>query len=81
MYYKDCHGKRKGGQTMLFPMVTQGKNELACGSYNEDNSRRELAFAIVMLDYPLSILALGDLWLPFNHCFQLLHETLQRKTY
>nr|KYP54465.1 Putative AC transposase [Cajanus cajan] len=46
----------KGGQTMLFSKVLgRGKKELACGSYNEENARRELALMIILHEYPLSI--------------------------
>nr|KYP41519.1 Putative AC transposase [Cajanus cajan] len=38
----------KGGQTMFFSKVLGlGKKELACGSYNEENARRELALMYI----------------------------------
>nr|KYP65073.1 Putative AC9 transposase [Cajanus cajan] len=41
---------------MLFSKVLgRGKKELACGSYNEENARRELALMIILHEYPLSI--------------------------
>nr|KYP56873.1 Putative AC transposase [Cajanus cajan] len=41
---------------MLFSKVLGcGKKELACGSYIEENARRELALMIILHEYPLSI--------------------------
>jgi len=46
------------------PKVVQGKQELGTRTYDVDNARKELAKAIVMHEYPLSlwiILVLGDI--------------------
>ena len=43
------------GQTFLKPKFVHGKQELATGTYDADNARRELANAIIMHEYPLSI--------------------------
>ncbi|KHN22193.1 Putative AC9 transposase, partial [Glycine soja] len=51
---KRLHDKGKG-QTFLIPKVTQGRQELAARSYNEENARKDLACAIIMHEYPLSI--------------------------
>lgn len=47
--------KAKKGQTFLMPKSLQGKQELGVGTYNAENSRKELACAIIMHEYPLSI--------------------------
>lgn len=51
---KRLHDKGKG-QTFLIPKVTQGRQELTAGGYNEENARKDLACAIIMHEYPLSI--------------------------
>ncbi|KAL5191840.1 Zinc finger BED domain-containing protein RICESLEEPER 2 [Glycine soja] len=51
---KRLHDKGKG-QTFLIPKVTQGRQELTAGGYNEENARKDLACAIIMRGYPLSI--------------------------
>ncbi|KAF1869298.1 hypothetical protein Lal_00018390 [Lupinus albus] len=43
------------GQTFLLPKALQGKQELGVGTYDAENTKRELANAIIMHDYPLSI--------------------------
>ncbi|CAI8582992.1 unnamed protein product [Vicia faba] len=43
------------GQTFLMPKSSQGKQELGVGTYNTENSRKELACARIMHEYPLSI--------------------------
>ena len=43
------------GQTYLMPKVVQGKQELGTGTYDADNARKEFAKAIIMHEYPLSI--------------------------
>ena len=40
------------GQTFLTPKVVQGKQELGAGTYD---AREQLAKAIIMHEYPLSI--------------------------
>ena len=53
--HKKLHdNKTNKGQTYLVPK-SQGKQELGIGSYNAENSRKELATAIIMHEYPLSI--------------------------
>lgn len=56
---KKCIQKRLNDngkvQTFLIPKVTQGRQELTAGSYNEENARKDLACAIIMHEYPLSI--------------------------
>ena len=37
------------------PKVVQGKQELGTGTYDADNVRKEFAKAIIMHEYPLSI--------------------------
>jgi len=44
---KRLHDKGKG-QTFLIPKVTQGRQELTVGSYNEENAKKDLACAIIM---------------------------------
>ncbi|KAH1239115.1 Zinc finger BED domain-containing protein RICESLEEPER 2 [Glycine max] len=51
---KRLHDKGKG-QTFLIPKVTQGRQELTTGGYNEENARKDLACAIIMHECPLSI--------------------------
>ena len=53
-FRKRLHDKGKG-QTFLIPKVTQCRQELTVGSYNEENERKDLACAIIMHEYPLSI--------------------------
>ncbi|XP_019459792.1 PREDICTED: zinc finger BED domain-containing protein RICESLEEPER 3-like [Lupinus angustifolius] len=43
------------GQSFLMPKASQGKQELRVGTYDAKNTKRELANAIIMHDYPLSI--------------------------
>lgn len=43
------------GQAFLKPKVVQGKQELGAGTYDTENARGELAKAIIMHEYPLSI--------------------------
>ena len=43
------------GQTFLTPKVMQGKQELDAGTYDAECAREELAKAIIMHEYPLSI--------------------------
>ncbi|KAH1202763.1 Zinc finger BED domain-containing protein RICESLEEPER 3 [Glycine max] len=43
------------GQTFLTPKVVQGKQELGAGTYDAERAREELAKAIIMHEYPLSI--------------------------
>ncbi|XP_028183998.1 zinc finger BED domain-containing protein RICESLEEPER 4-like [Glycine soja] len=65
---KRLHDKGKG-QTFLIPKVTQGKQELTAGGYNEENARKDLACSIIMHEYPLSIV---------NHVgFRIFLATLQ----
>lgn len=45
----------KKGQTFLMPKVIQGKQELGTGAYDAENARKELANAIILHEYPLSI--------------------------
>ncbi|KAJ1440119.1 putative zinc finger BED domain-containing protein RICESLEEPER [Sesbania bispinosa] len=47
-------GKQKG-QPVLLTKMTQGRPELVAASYDPDNARKELGCAIIMHDYPLSI--------------------------
>nr|KYP73344.1 hypothetical protein KK1_005964 [Cajanus cajan] len=42
-------------QTFLMPKVMQGKQELGTGTYDAENARRELAYAIIIHEYPLAI--------------------------
>jgi hypothetical protein len=54
--HKKIHdNKTKKGQTFLVPKNLQGKQEIGVGTYNAENSRKELACAIIMHEYPLSI--------------------------
>ena len=48
-------GKTDKGQTFLTPKTLQGKQELCTWIYNAENSRKELAHAIILHEYPLSI--------------------------
>ncbi|KAH1221104.1 Zinc finger BED domain-containing protein RICESLEEPER 2 [Glycine max] len=43
------------GQTFLIPKVIQGKQELGAGTYDAERAREKLAKAIIMHEYPLSI--------------------------
>nr|KYP69927.1 Putative AC transposase [Cajanus cajan] len=43
------------GQTFLMPKVMQSKQELGTGTYDVENVRRELAYPIIMHEYPLAI--------------------------
>jgi len=43
------------GQTFLTPKVMQGKQEFGAGTYDAECAREELAKAIIMHEYPLSI--------------------------
>ncbi|KAF1877758.1 hypothetical protein Lal_00038067 [Lupinus albus] len=43
------------GQSFLLPKALQGKQELGVGTYDAENTKRELANAIIMHDYSLSI--------------------------
>ncbi|KAF1870898.1 hypothetical protein Lal_00030209 [Lupinus albus] len=43
------------GQTFLLPKALQGKQELGVGTYDAENTKRELTNAIIMHNYPLSI--------------------------
>lgn len=43
------------GQTILTPRSMQGKQELSTGIYDAENSKKELAHAIILHEYPLSI--------------------------
>lgn len=53
--HKKLHeNKTNKGQTFLMPKG-QGKKDLGIGTYNAENSRKELASAIIMHEYPLSI--------------------------
>lgn len=47
--------KGKKGQTFLMAKVMQGKQELGTRTYDAENAREELANAIIMHEYPLSI--------------------------
>ncbi|KAJ1391937.1 Zinc finger, BED-type [Sesbania bispinosa] len=47
-------GQNKG-QPVLLTKMTQGRQELVAASYDPDNARKELGCAIIMHDYPLSI--------------------------
>ncbi|KAJ1418042.1 Zinc finger, BED-type [Sesbania bispinosa] len=47
-------GQQKG-QPVLLTKMTQGRPELVAASYDPDNARKELGCAIIMHDYPLSI--------------------------
>ncbi|KAF1874153.1 hypothetical protein Lal_00041598 [Lupinus albus] len=44
------------GQSFLLPKALQGKQELEVGTYDTENTKIELQNAIIMHDYPLSIL-------------------------
>ncbi|XP_020238721.1 zinc finger BED domain-containing protein DAYSLEEPER-like [Cajanus cajan] len=65
---------------MLFSKVLGcGKKELACGSYNEENARRELALMIILHEYPLSIVDhIG--FIRFVAAIQPLFQLLSRNT-
>ncbi|KAF1864497.1 hypothetical protein Lal_00021920 [Lupinus albus] len=43
------------GHSFLFPKASQGKQELGVGTYDAENMKKESANAIIMHDYPLSI--------------------------
>ncbi|KAJ1406851.1 putative zinc finger BED domain-containing protein RICESLEEPER [Sesbania bispinosa] len=47
-------GQNKG-QPVLLTKMTKGRQELVAASYDPDNARKELGCAIIMHDYPLSI--------------------------
>jgi hypothetical protein len=47
--------KSDKGQTFLTTTSLQGKQELGIGSYDAENARKELAHAIILHEYPLSI--------------------------
>jgi len=53
MHHKIHDNKTNKGQTFLIPKSLQGKQEIRVGSYNAENSRKELACAITMHQYPL----------------------------
>ncbi|KAF1898872.1 hypothetical protein Lal_00018993 [Lupinus albus] len=44
------------GLSFLFPKASQRKQELGVGTYDAENTKKELANAIIMHDYPLSIM-------------------------
>ncbi|KAJ1376472.1 Zinc finger, BED-type [Sesbania bispinosa] len=46
---------QKKGQPILLTEMTQGRQELVAVSYDPDNARKEFGCAIIMHDYPLSI--------------------------
>ncbi|KAF1878103.1 hypothetical protein Lal_00022763 [Lupinus albus] len=46
------------GKSFLMPKSSQGKQELRVGTYDAENTKKELASAIIMHDYPLSIVDL-----------------------
>ena len=52
---KILEGKTDKGQTFLTAKTLQGKQELGTWSYNVENVRKELAHAIILHEYPLSI--------------------------
>src|ERR1044072_7481538 len=43
------------GQPFITPKIFQGKQEMGIGNYNPENTKKEIAHAIIMHDYPLSI--------------------------
>jgi aspartate carbamoyltransferase regulatory subunit len=47
--------KSDKGQTFLTTTSLQGKQELGIGSYDAENARKEVAHAIILHEYPLSI--------------------------
>ncbi|XP_073221462.1 zinc finger BED domain-containing protein RICESLEEPER 2-like [Cicer arietinum] len=47
--------RHNNGQTFLTAKVLQGKKELGTGIYDAENARKELAHAIILHEYPLSI--------------------------
>ncbi|CAK8535513.1 unnamed protein product [Lathyrus sativus] len=55
IHRKIHENKTTKGQTFLMPKCLQGKQELEVGTYNAEKSRKELARAIIMHAYPLSI--------------------------
>ncbi|CAI8584661.1 unnamed protein product [Vicia faba] len=55
IHRKIHENKTTKGKTFLMPKSSQGKQELGVGTYNAENSRKELACAIIMHEYPLSI--------------------------
>lgn len=44
------------GQPFLLPTISEGKQELGIGTYNPENVKKLIAEAIIMHDYPLSIM-------------------------
>ncbi|KAI5440522.1 hypothetical protein KIW84_010125 [Lathyrus oleraceus] len=55
IHRKIHENKTTKGQTYIMPKSLQGKQELGVGTYNAEKSRKELACAIIMHEYPLSI--------------------------
>jgi len=65
----------------LTAKTLQGKQELCAGIYNAQNVRKELANAIILQEYPLSIVdhigfSLEDTQLLSNHYFKFLVEII-----
>ncbi|CAI8582909.1 unnamed protein product [Vicia faba] len=52
---KNKNGTHEKGQPFLLPTISEGKQELGIGTYNPENVKKLIAKAIMMHDYPLSI--------------------------
>ncbi|XP_058775706.1 zinc finger BED domain-containing protein RICESLEEPER 1-like [Vicia villosa] len=56
MYSKKIKNRNHDkGQPFLLPTISEGKQELGIGTYNPENVKKLIAEAIIMHDYPLSI--------------------------
>ncbi|CAJ2637459.1 unnamed protein product [Trifolium pratense] len=47
--------KHDKGQPFIMPTISEGREELGIGNYNPENVKKLIAEAIIMHDYPLSI--------------------------
>ncbi|CAI8592281.1 unnamed protein product [Vicia faba] len=61
------------GQTFLTPRTMQGKQESSTGVYDAENSKKELAHAIILHEYSLSIMG----HIGFRKCTTSLQPTFQ----
>jgi hypothetical protein len=77
--HKILEGKTDKRQTFLSAKTLHGKQELGTRIYNAENVRKELAHAIILHEYPLSIviiLVLEGTQLLSNHYLKFLVEIL-----
>ncbi|KAK2377208.1 zinc finger BED domain-containing protein RICESLEEPER [Trifolium repens] len=59
------------GQQFIMPTIFEGKEELGIGSYNLENVKKLIAEAIIMHDYPLSIVALRRVFVALQPLFKV----------